>query len=99
MSLFTVIVLCIVCVLVTFLVTHFYTKEKMKDALYVNISDNLQKQAEMLAVQRPEVLQIYLDETNRQQRNLTELEYLMFNYYKNSKAVYDQNLKTKEKQE
>lgn len=72
----------IISTLVAVFAAYKYGENKKEDSLYREISEIDMRNAEMLASQYPEILTPYLKEAKSQNRNLTELEYKMFNYYK-----------------
>lgn len=98
MNVFFVIILVLICSGLTAVITYFVVKEKFREKLYKTISNGEQGNARMLAAQYPETLQVYLDNLRFQERNLTELEYLTFNYYKNSTAAKKQQLERQKNQ-
>jgi hypothetical protein len=68
----------------TIFITVDLTQQDSDEKLYQKISNDEMKLAEMLAKQKPEVLMPYFLKVKKQGRNLTELEYKTFNYYKNT---------------
>lgn len=86
-----VFILCLICITFSSFLTYIYSKEEFINSLYENVDDIDQNNAKVLADQHPDVLQPYLDEINKQERKLIELEFLTFNYYKNRTVFHNQN--------
>lgn len=78
-----------------------FGQKTIEDDLYRSIDVSEDRGARTLAMQYPDVLQKYYDEVESQDRKLTRLEYLAFNYYKNMSMFHEskQNSEKVEKED